>query len=270
MPSQPSLLDGLNDSAPPAPARPRRPKTIPWLRRHGLRALADRRVRLLASSCAGAVLLSGGIVAFATVLGPSRPDYQSDRIDTLFRYTLLTDEFNRLSVKERAELIGQLIQRVGAMGSSDSVLLAAFASTISGSARDQLMENASRLVVDMIDEQAVHYDPTAPKEQRVAQLEKSVAEMQKLLETMGGRERTDVTDEDRVTEAERQAKRDVKNVKDGQLSADDAGRFFGIMNKTLGSQASPHQTARGSRMMRDMTRHLRGQDIDTGKPASGG
>lgn len=265
MPNQPSLLEGLNDPAPGSTARPKRPKTIPWLRKHGRHALRDPRVRLTLGSCAGMLALAGGIVAVATLLGPARPDYQNDRIDTLFRYTLLTDEFNKLSVRERAELIGQLVQRVGDMGSSDSVLLAAFASTIQGEAREQLLENASRLFVDMIDEQAVAYDPGAPKDERVQQIERSIAEMARLFEQMTGQER-DVTDEERVAEAQQQAQRDLQRVREGRMSAEDAGRFFGVMNRTLGQQASPHQTGRGGRMLRDMTRHMRGQDIDTGRP----
>lgn len=261
----PSLLDNLET---PPPARPRRPATIPWLRRQGPRVLRDPRARLVLGGCAAMLALAGGIIAVATLLGPSRPDYRHDRIDALFNYTLLTDEFNRLPVSERAALIGQLVERVGSMGSSDSVLLAAFASTISGSAREQLMENASRLIVDMIDEQAVDYDPHAPKEQRVAQLEEAVVEMQKLLETMGGNDR-EASPEERMEEAKAQAQRDKAAVEEGRVGAEEAGRFFAIMNRTVGSQSTPHQTARGSRMMRDMTRHLRGQDIVTGKPVQG-
>lgn len=265
-PSQPSLLDGLNDPPAGAPgAKPRRPKTIPWLRAHGRSALRDPRVRLMLGSSAGMLALAGAIVGVATLVGPSRPDYSSDRIDALFRYTLLTDEFNKLSVRERAELIGQLVQRVGSMGSSDSVLLAAFASTISGEAREQLLDNASKLFVDMIDEQAVAYDPGASKQERIEQIERSMVEMMKTFEQMAGQER-DVSDEDRVTEMNEQAQRDMRRVESGEMGAEDAGRFFGIMNRTLGSRSSPHQTARGGRMLRDMTRHMRGQDIDTGRP----
>lgn len=266
MPTQPSLLEGLNDPTPGA--KPRRPKTIPWLRAHGRNLLHHRQARVLAGSCAAMLALAGGIVTVATLMGPARPDYGADRIDALFNYTLLTDEFNRLSVKERADLIGQLVKRVGSMGSSDSVLLAAFAATIQGEAREQLMANASQLFVDMIDEQAVNYDPNAPKAERIAQLENSIIEMQKLFETMGGQER-EADSAERLDEAKRQAQRDQQAVKDGQMGAEDAGRFFGIMNRTIGKNSSPHQTARGSRMMRDMTRHLRGQDIDSGKPAGG-
>ena len=269
MPNQPSLLEGLNDPPPgrpgPRAGRPARPKTIPWLRTHGRAALRDPRVRLALGSSAGMLALAGAIVGVATLVGPARPDYGSDRIDALFRYTLLTDEFNKLSVQERADLIGQLVQRVGSMGSSDSVLLAAFASTISGEAREQLLDNASKLFIDMIDEQAVAYDPRAPKQERVAQIEQSMVEMMKLFERMAGEE-NDATDEERVEEAKAQAQRDMRAVERGEFGAEDAGRFFGIMNRTLGSRSSPHQTARGGRMLRDMTRHLRGQDIDTGKP----
>lgn len=266
-PNQPSLMDNL-DEAIQTPTKRARPKTIPWLKRNASRLHRDPRAKMCAGVCAGMLALAGGIVGVASVMGPARPDYSSDRIDTLFRYTLLTDEFNKLSVRERAELIGQLVERVGSMGSSDSVLLAAFASSIDGAAREQLMDNASRLVLDMIDEQALTYDGNATKEEREAQLDKSIAEMHRLMSTMGG-EDSDMTDEERVAEVQEQAQRDVQAVKDGDTSARELGQFFGVMNRVVGSRASPQQTARGGRMLRDMTRRVRGQDIDTGKPNDG-
>ncbi len=264
--NQPSLLDAINEPTQGKPgAKPKRPKTIPWLRRHGRTALRDPRARLTLGSCTGMLALAGAIVGFATMLGPARPDYQKDRLDSLFHYTLLTDDFNRLSVKERAELIGQLVQRVGSMGSSDSVLMAAFAATIQGEARKQLVENASRLFLDMIDEQAVRYDPSQPKDLRVKQLEDSIIEMARLFETMGGQDNP--TDPEKILEdAQRQAQRDQQRVKEGRVSAEEAGRVMTVLNQTLGQNATPHQTARGGRLLRDMTRHLRGQDIDSGKP----
>lgn len=264
--NQPSLLDEIAEAAPTA--KPRRPKTIPWLKQNWSRLHQDRRARLFVGTCAAMLMLAGGIVGIATAMGPAKPDYGADRIDTIFRYTLLTDDFNRLSVKERAELIGQLVDRIGSMGSSDSVLLAAFASSINGEAREQLMENASRLVLDMIDEQAVSYNPNATKEEREAQLDQSIAEMHRLMSTMSG-EDDDKTDEERVAEVQEQAKRDVDAVKNGDTSARELGQFFGTMNRVVGSRASPQQTARGGRMLRDMTRRVRDQDIDSGKPNDG-
>lgn len=266
-PNQPSLMDDL-EAAPAATTKKVRPKTIPWLKRNWKRLHRDPRTRLFGGVCAGMLALSGIIVGVTAAMGPARPDYGSDRIDTLFRYTLLTDEFNRLSVRERAELIGQLVDRVGSMGSSDSVLLAAFASTINGAAREQLMENASRLFLDMIDEQALTYDGNASKEEREAQLDKSIAEMHRLMSTMGGDDR-EMTDEERVAEVQEQAQRDVRRVKEGDTSAREMGQFFGVMNRVVGTRASPQQTARGGRMLRDMTRRVRDQDLDTGKPNDG-
>lgn len=266
--NQPSLLDDLDDlDTGPAAGKPPRPKTIPWLKRNWKQLHHDRRARTALGACAAMLLLSGTIVGVASALPAARPDYGSDRLDTLFEYTLLTDEFNRLSVQERAELIGQLVERIGSMGSSDSVLLAAFASSINGEARDQLLENASKLFIDMIDQQALAYDPNLSKQDRENQLDASIAEMHRLFATMGGEDDEGMTDEERVEEAEAQAQRDLQNVKDGEFSARDAGQFFGTMNRVLGSRSSPQQTARGGRMLRDMTRRLRGQDIDSGKPA---
>src|SRR2546423_1864572 len=84
-----------------------------------------------------------GVGAYFAFRPVPQPDYRKDNLRKVFNYTLLTDEFNRLPIEKRLELIGQLVQRMKGMSAGDSTLLAAFAAGIAGKARAQIEENAS-------------------------------------------------------------------------------------------------------------------------------
>ncbi len=220
----------------------------------------------------GAVfLLSAGVTAYFVLRPIPRPDYETAGLDDLFNYTLLTDEFNRLPVEERMRLISQLVQRLKNMKPSESLLLASFAAGIEASARDQIEENASRLAVDAWDMYAKDY-ASVPDEGREQYLENTFVEFAKMMETVGEGKPRDISDEDRVNEMRSQVQKDMKDIKDPENRPDNkqlAG-FLGFMNNKVASRASAQQRTRGQQMLRDMTRHFRGQDIATGKPRGGG
>jgi hypothetical protein len=155
------------------------------------------------------------------------------------------------------------------MSSRDSMLLAAFASGIESSARSQLEENAALLAVDAWDKYAKDYG-SVPGAERTAYLESTLVEFMKMMEAVGGVTR-DVSDEDRLSEARRQAKRDQDVLRDPEKRPDNEGLadFVSFINNKVASRATPQQRVRGQQMMRDMTRMLRGQDIATGKPGGG-
>jgi hypothetical protein len=206
----------------------------------------------------------GGYFVFRPV---PQPDYLLDPMDDVLGYTLLTDEFNKLPVDKRLALIGQLVQRFRSMNSGDSVLMASFAAGIAGAARDQLMENGSRLAVDTWDKFAVDY-AKVPDEQRGEYLDKTFVDFTKMMETLGGRPR-DISDEERLAEGRRQAARDMERIKENPSrgpSSEMAGQMFQFMNEGVGKFASAQQRVRGQQMMRDMVRRMRGVDIVSVKP----
>lgn len=214
-----------------------------------------RKLKVLA-----AILLVGGSVGgyFALRERP-QPDYLDAGMDDILDYTLLTDEFNKLPVKERLALIGQLVNRLKQMDSGDSALMAAFAAGIAGSARDQLMNNVSHLAIDVWDGYAVKYDDIPPEE-RSEYLDEAFLDFSKTMESVAGFQR-DVSDAERLAQARRDAKRDADRVREGRgPSGDQLGRMFTFMRDGVGSHASPHQRARASVLMRDMVRHFRGED----------
>jgi hypothetical protein len=205
------------------------------------------------------------------IWGPRlQPDYDTARIDDVFDYTLLSDEFNRLPIEERLKLIGKLVARMRGLSSQDSVLLAAFASGIGGAARKQLEENASRMAIDLWDKYAKDYDKI-PADKRGEFLEDKFVEFSKTMEEVAGEHR-DVSDGERVREAKDQAQKDMKWAKDHPDRMPDGqmlGRAFGFMNNNVGSHADPAQKQRGQQLMRDMVRQFRGQDPSTGKWVNG-
>lgn len=235
--------------------------------REGLAGDETRRRRVVrrGAGAGGALLVVAGVAAWLLLRPVPKPDYERDRLDTIFNYTLLTDEFNRLPVEERLRLIGQLVARLQNMDSGSSAMMAAFAAGIAGAARDQIRENGSRLAIDAWDKYAKDY-ASVPHAEREGHLDRTVVEFTKTLEAVGGRVR-DVSDTDRLGEAKRQAARDLKMMNDPERapSSEEFGRLFSFMRE-VGTNGSAQQRARGQLMGRDMMRHLRGQDITTGKP----
>jgi hypothetical protein len=207
----------------------------------------------------GPLVLALGVGAFFILKPMSKPDYQRDGLRRVMTYTLLTDQFNRLPIEERMRLVGQLVSRFKGMSSSDSVLLAAFAAGIQGQARQQMEENASKMMIDLWDKYASQYAGVG-KEDRNAFLDRTIIDLQKMMEGLGGQTR-EMSDEQRLAEAKEQAKRDEKRMAgSGALPSRAMGRMMEVMGGNIGSHASPAQRARGLAMMGDMVNHLRGHD----------
>lgn len=211
-----------------------------------------RRLRI-ASVVLGVAVVVGGYFAFRP---KPQPDYLDAGMDDILDYTLLTEEFNKLPVKERLALISQLVTRLKGMDSGDSAMMAAFAAGIAGSARDQLMSNVSHLAIDIWDEYALKYDDV-PLEEREKFIEEAFLDFTKSMESVAGVTR-DVSDEQRLDRARRDAQRDSNAVREGRgPSGEQLGRMFTFMRDGVGSHASPHQRARAQVLMRDMARHFR-------------
>jgi len=82
----------------------------------------------------------------------------------------------------------------------------------------------------------------------------------------------DVTDEQRLKEIDDQVARDRKYINDPKHMPDTKqfGRMFSMMDGNVGTHATAIQRVRGAQLMRDMGRHLRHEDLSTGKPKGGG
>lgn len=263
-----SILDSIPDNVPAKASapKPRRAMGEAWKSRWNAWMNDPKAVRRLRWGGAAAVVVIG-IGLYFLVRPIPQPDYLYAPMDDVLGFTMLTDEFNRLPAEERLKLMGDLVKRLRSMSSQDSLLMASFAAGIAGKAREQIESNLSRLAVDTWDIYAKDYDKV-PEGEREEYLEKTFVEFSKLMETVGGEAR-DVSDEKRLEEVRGQAARDRQALRENPERAPGGellGSAFHVLTNNMGSRATPQQRARGGQMMRDMTRHFRGQEISTGKP----
>ncbi|MBY0311431.1 MAG: hypothetical protein K2W85_05135 [Phycisphaerales bacterium] len=214
----------------------------------------------------GCVLVLSAIALYFVFRPVPQPDFVEDPIDDLLNFTLLTEEFNRLPLDERLALLKDLIERLKTMSGDDSAMMAAFAASIdSDKLRRQIEKNASQLAVDVWDKFAFDYQKVTV-ESRDAYLDQVVIDMTKLMETVAGIQ-IEKTDEQRLKDAREQARRDQERLRSGEgPTAGQMARMADFLRNRVGGQTTPQQQARGMQLMRDMTRHLRGQDPATGKP----
>jgi hypothetical protein len=225
-----------------------------------------RRKRVLVwGGSAGAVLAIGVGVGLYFALRPMpKPDYENDSIYRVMKFTMLTDEFNKLPIEERWRLIGMIRERIESLSSGESTLLAAFAAGIAGKTREQLEENVSRLLVDTWDAEAKDY-ASVPPEDREAYIDGVFIRIHEMMDTLDDGQVSDMTPEERLAEGRRQAERDERNIREGEgPPARMLSRMYRIVDKGIGGYANPQQRIRGQQMMRDMVRRMRGQPLDGG------
>jgi hypothetical protein len=263
------LLDRLRDALAGSRRGPSVGESVSAATRRGgawLHATPTRKRNVLIA-CAIA-LVAGSAGGYFALRPTPQPDYMTADLDAIFDFTLLSDEFNKLPIDERLKLMQQLVSRLKNMSSSDSMMLGAFAAGIAGAARDQLEENGSRLAIDAWDKFAVDY-ASVPDADRAAYLDKTFVEMSKMMEVVANGAPRDVSDEKRLEEMRAEVARNremMQSNPDAMPSGEQMGEIFTFMNFTVGSHATVQQRTRGQQMMRDMVRHFRGRDTQTGKP----
>ena len=264
MNAMPSLIDDLQppqDDAAPGAKAPKGPSPVARFKSAWAARMADpkKKAQTKKAGIAGGIVLAIGLsVGGYFLFRPTpKPDYLKARLDSVFNYTLLTDEFNNLPVEERLRLISQLVERLKGMSAEDSLLMGAFAAGIAGKAREQIEENVSRLAIDVWDKYAKDYG-AVPEGEREEYLENAFVDFTKMMEGVAGQTR-DISDEERLAEGKRQAERDKRAMSDPnrQPGGEALGRFFSFMNNNVGSHATPQQRMRGQLMMRDMVRYFR-------------
>lgn len=265
-----SLLEGL--SASPAAALPRltlrQRLNGAWDRRAAawrvwLDAAPGRRTRVRQGAITLAIIavLGAGAGGYFALRPTPVPDYEKDPFDDVLDFTLLTDDFNGLPIEERLRLLKDLIKRFDSMDGSESELVAGFAAGISGKARKQLEKNASKLVMDVLDREALQYEK-APPEERAKAAEHAFISLYRTMDALDGKD-TDKSDQEIVEQGKEEARkgREWIQKQDRQRLGRDTGRMMLSIKDTVASQSSAQERGRMTLMMRDMTRHMRGEPI---------
>ncbi len=200
-----------------------------------------------------------------------QPDFSNDDLGDVLEFALLTDGFNKLPLEERLRLIKELVARMKSMSEEDAPIMAAFAATIKNEMRKQIEQNIKKLAADMVDDFAKRYTDVPPSD-APAFLDDSIIEFTQLIEDIAGEQSPLPTKTDeRLAVIKDQAKKDEQRLREDntRLSPERAARFFDFVHDPEGGSVDPVQRGRSVKFMRDMTRHLRGQDTSTGKPAKG-
>jgi hypothetical protein len=208
----------------------------------------------------GMLVIGGAVGAYFVFRPVPLPDFTTANVDVLFNYTLLTEEFNSLPIEERLELIAQLVDRLKSIDGEQSLLMALFAAQIQGEVRKQFERNASLLAVDLFDSYAEDFDQSLPVEDRDAFVESKFIEFQKTLERVAGEE-NEMSDEERLIQGRKQAKRDLEFAQSGGLPVGNAVRMLTFVNRSVGTQASGHQKIRINGFVSQMVRTLREGEV---------
>jgi len=220
----------------------------------------NRTTAILSASIAGAPLLA--LALWLALRGPSKPHFEIAELDDVLGFALLEESFNELPVEERVELVGMMAKRFQSMDAGDSVLLAAFAAGVTGEARDQLERNFFRLGIDLFDKHAAAY-PDIPPDQRAAYLDETLVDFIRTTSLLGG-EIDERSDAEILAEARERAIEDKQEFRDRGVSAGQAGGMMNFLSQRIGSRTNPHERARLGLYVRDLTRHLRGEPLETG------
>ncbi|MGQ0626490.1 MAG: hypothetical protein ACT4PL_00110 [Phycisphaerales bacterium] len=239
---------------------------------HRVGAAGERRwVRNGLVAVLAVLFCGGGALAYLAFVPRPVPDVMNDPFEDVLDYTLLSDDFNQLPLEKRLAIIKELISRLKSMDSGDSAMMSAFAAGIMGKARDQLRKNAEKMAVDMWDAFATDYEKVSRPEDREAYLDDAFVKFTEMMEDVSGF-KSDMKPEDRLAQGRKQASRDMERMRDqnAPMKLDRVNTLMKTIHERGDSLAKPEQRSRMAKFSRDMTRHLRGQDVNTGKPKPGG
>lgn len=261
----PSLLEGLNDESEQLAAVKRDDAATSAAHRRDVLRWA----RPIGVGLALLGLTSGAVIAFQNFGPVFTPEPMTDPLDDVLGFTFLDADFNRLPLERRIELAKQIAERLRAMSEQDSVLMASFAAGIAGKAREQLEENMTILMVDLVDSYAQKYAST-PDDQKEQVLRESLIELLALQEEL---DPAGVISDDPPAErlerwkagAERRADARAADASTN-IRRNQAEDLLVRVESDVNDRTNPAERARTVRFMRDTVRYLRGRDVNTGKP----
>jgi hypothetical protein len=223
----------------------------------------------LAAICVVVLLLAGGAATVIALMPTRVPDALEDDMGDVLAFALTNDEFNNLPLEERLKLVRDLVERLKTMSGADSAAMAGFAATVEGRIRKQMEKNVKRLGVDVMDYFAEGYADVPPDRQG-EYLDGAIVNMTHLMEELTGEDSGLPEDDDeRLAALREQAQRDQAWMEQNRPRDMDAGKvvpFIEFLQRDAAQVAGPDQRSRVTKFGRDMTRHLRGEDVATGKP----
>lgn len=208
------------------------------------------------------VILTSLLVAILILRPTPAPDIWDDDVRDVAVF-LMDEDFNRLSARDRLKYLLDFMARFREFDQQDAAMLAAVIGEMTRKLREQIEANMRKLVADLMIESAQEY-ALLDAADRSAFLDKMLLEMDKVGEGFSGQNR-DETDAERLARINRQARRDRERAQQrdggGAVRPERVDRLFSMYNEQVAGQIGAVQRGRIGRLMRDMSRHLRGKPL---------
>lgn len=228
-----------------------------WIDQH-------RRWLTAAFAVVAVLLLAGGAFAWWSSRWRPPPSIFDSPVDDALGY-LAIDDFNRLPLEERVRFMLDFASRFRGLEQGESAVVAAFMAGLTGKAREQLLQNMRILAKDILVEGAATYVDLPPKE-RGAFIDAWLVRWSKVGEEMAFGAPRERSDEDRIEEfrrearrgQERQLERQQERPTDLSLTEVGAGRFLDFWQSDVETAATPREQGQITRFMVDVRKRLSG------------
>ena len=211
-----------------------------------------------------AILAAFSIAAGAWAWWSSRwkppPSIFDTPVDDVLGY-LAIDDFNRLPLEERVRFMIEFANRFRGLEQSESAVMAAFMAGLTGKAKEQLRQNARTLAKDILAEGAAAY-VNLPEKERDAFIDEWLVRWSKVGEEIAMGEPRQRSDEDRIEEFRREARRgqerQAERSIDISLTEVGAARFLDLWQSDVEKAATPREQGQITRFMVDVRKRLTG------------
>jgi hypothetical protein len=223
--------------------------------------LETHRRRLVAAVAIAATLgLAGGAWAWWSSRWKPPPSIFDTPVDDVLGY-LAIDDFNQLPLEERVRFMIEFANRFRGVEQSESAVMAAFFAGLTVKSKEQLRQNARTLAKDILADGAATY-VNLPDKERGAFIDQWLVRWSKVGEEIAMGEPRQRSDEDRIDEFRREARRgqerQAERAVDISLTEVGAARFLDLWQSDVEAAATPREQGQITRFMVDVRKRLTG------------
>ncbi len=219
-----------------------------------------RRGFVAAIAIVAALGLGGGAWAWWSSRWRPPPSIFDTPVDDVLGY-LAIDDFNRLPLEERVRFMIDFANRFRGVEQSESAVMAAFFAGLTVNAKEQLRQNARTLAKDILAEGAATY-VNLPDKERGEFIDAWLVRWSKVGEEIAMGEPRQRSDEDRIDEFRREARRgqerQAERRVDISLTEVGAARFLDLWQSDVEKAATPREQGQITRFMVDVRKRLTG------------
>ncbi len=183
------------------------------------------------------LIIGASVWAFFPHIHRKPPSIFDTPVDGVLDY-LSTEDFSKLSVKERMEYLSGIVERFKGFSQFESVIASSFFAGLTGPANEKLIDNARLLGKDILVEGAAEFLALKTQDERDKFIDKWIVDWVRFGEKTVGRD-SGKSDEEVLNQMSRQAKRDSRQV--GDLNDQMAQRIMDFWDRDVASVSSPKE-----------------------------